>query len=793
MELTKHLSSKTIIVTSYDYKEYLLKELSKEDKLYNISFLDMKEVISRYYFSYDYKAIYYLMNKYNYKYDVAKLYLDNLIYIENKYYNKYKLDYLVKLKKELKDNNLLIYDNLFKSYLKDKKIIFYGFNYFKSFEKKLIKELQSFCDVEIIEKNYKMHNQKVLEFNTLEEEVTFVATSIVKLIEKGVPISSIKITNFDSDYESVMNRVFKMFNLSLDYGSDKLISTKVANDFFSLDGSITDRVKLLTEKYKNNKVLEELIYVVNKYILFDSENVVFEMIKEELKNRALSYEKTSNMVEIIDYKNYPIDDDLYVFMINFNQSSIPIVYKDESYITDDIKENLFIDLTSDLNLLEKESTIKNILNIKNLVITYKNISYYDIFYPSNLISDLNLEVEKKSLDLSESYSELNSKIILNKLIDEYLRSGKVSDDLTLLYSNYDTSYMSYDNCFKGIDKQLFKEYINNTYNLSYSSISNFYKCPFRYYVSNVLKLDIFEDNFATYLGSLFHYVLENSLKENKDSSFLINEFIEKNERQLSDKEQFFVNKAKKDIDFALVTIRKQLENTNLTNMLFENKIEVVKEGDITVTFKGFVDKIMYEEKDNKTILCIIDYKTGYVDTDLRKVPFGLSMQLPIYLYLASNSSFSNVKFAGFYIQRVQNSEVSIDPVKTYEDMKFENLKLNGYSNSDKDILYEFDKTYKESKFVKSLKLNNDESFSYYSKVLTDEQINNLIMLVDKNIDNAIEKINNCNFEIKPKTTMKENLGCKYCKFFDICFKENKDLEYITPYKDLSFLGGDIDA
>ena len=67
-------------------------------------------------------------------------------------------------------------------------------------------------------------------------------------------------------------------------------------------------------------------------------------------------------------------------------------------------------------------------------------------------------------------------------------------------------------------------------------------------------------------------------------------------------------------------------------------------------------------------------------------------------------------------------------------------------------------------------------------------------ILDKNGKNeAIDNINNCNFPVKPKTTEKENIGCNYCKFSDICFKENKDLEYISFPKDLSFLGGDIDA
>ena len=81
MEILEKLNDETIVITSYSYKEELLKKISKEKRLINISFLSMKELIDRYFFSYDYNAIYYLMDKYGYKYDVARLYLDNLIYI----------------------------------------------------------------------------------------------------------------------------------------------------------------------------------------------------------------------------------------------------------------------------------------------------------------------------------------------------------------------------------------------------------------------------------------------------------------------------------------------------------------------------------------------------------------------------------------------------------------------------------------------------------------------------------------------------------------------------------------
>ena len=96
-----------LIICNNSIKKKLLNE---SNTLINRKFMTMKELINSYYFSYNDETIYYLIDKYKYKYNVACVYLDNLIYIENKEYNSDKLNLLVKLKKELDDNNLLIYD-----------------------------------------------------------------------------------------------------------------------------------------------------------------------------------------------------------------------------------------------------------------------------------------------------------------------------------------------------------------------------------------------------------------------------------------------------------------------------------------------------------------------------------------------------------------------------------------------------------------------------------------------------------------------------------------------------------
>ena len=75
----------------------------------------------------------------------------------------------------------------------------------------------------------------------------------------------------------------------------------------------------------------------------------------------------------------------------------------------------------------------------------------------------------------------------------------------------------------------------------------------------------------------------------------------------------------------------------------------------------FADEIMYKEYDGKTLISIIDYKTGFTDIDICNLPYGIGMQLVIYLYLISKSDiFEKYSFVGFYLQRILSGEVNIE-------------------------------------------------------------------------------------------------------------------------------------
>ena len=769
-----------LIICNNSIKKKLLND---SNSLINRKFVTMNELINSYYFSYDIDAIYYLMNKYGYKYNVAKVYLDNLIYIDNKEYSSDKLNHLVKLKKELDDNNLLIYDNYFKEYIKDKDIIIYG-DYFNKLENKIINDLKSITNVEIISTDYKEYKHTIYEFNTLDEEVEYIAYKICELISSGIDINNIKLTNVNSDYYNTIDRIFKMYNIPINIINSSIYGTDISNYFldeYNSDISIT--ISKLKDKYKG-ELLDIIIDICNKYAFIDDYNEVRDLIIHDLKSTSIPNKKLKNKIEIIDYKNDYFNDE-YVFMLSFNQENIPVIYKDEDYISDSLKDDLLLDKVVDKNKHELELTIKKIKNVKNLIITYKLKSPFNTYFPSNLINELGYNVEHINVNKLISYSNISNKIKCGRMLDDLVKYGSINEDLDLYYNNYKINYMKYDNTFKGVDTSTLYEYINNKLLLSYTSMNNYYKCAFRYYIANILKLDIFEESFATYLGSIFHHILEIGLDRDIDINTEIEKYITDNNIELSVKDRFFLDKLKKELPNIISIIKSHEANTNLTNKYYEKEIEVDKSNKLNTIFKGFIDKVMY--KDN--IYALIDYKTGNTDIDLTLIPHGLNMQLPVYLYLA-RKMFPNSICAGFYLQIILNGNYNYDPKKSIDKQREDSLKLLGYSNKDKSILEQFDKTYIGSKYIKSMRVKTDGEFYSYSKVLTNDEIDKLISIVDNNINECIHNIEEGNFTINPKAIDNKNIGCNYCKFKDICFMSHKDVVNLKHYEDLSFLGGE---
>ena len=780
------LINNSIYIVPNNIKNKLLLELSKEEELKNIKFFSLEEFRNNMTFTYDEKTIYHVMKKYSYKYENAKIILDNLRYIGSEKYDDKKLLELSKIKKDI--NDLLIYNDRFENYIKNKKIYVYGYDFIDKYDLGLLKKY----DYEIIKTDTGSSIHKVVKFDNIFDEVIYVSNKIRELLNNNIDINKIKIIDLPSEYYFLVKQIFKLQKINIIINEESIYSTSLVQKYlelYDLDKKVENLEEFFNLKDEDNLyIYNKIINLLNRYSFDMDKDIKKEILISELKQIKVNKKAYKNMVEVININE--VKDDEYAFILGFNEGNFPISIKDEDYLSDIEKGILNMSLSYEKNNALRISIINKIKSIKNLFISYKNMTSFNEYFRSSLIDDLGYE-EIDGFNNIYNYSNSLNKLLLSKDLDNFIKYSEKSEELSLLLNNYrDINYLSYDNNYKKIDKIKLYKYLDNNLTLSYSSIDNYFKCKYRFYLSSILKLDSFESTFEIFVGNLFHHILSICFNDGFDFEKEYFDYIK--DIEFNNKELFFIEKLKDDLLFIIDTINKQNELGNFKDSKYENKFSIDKSTSIKVNFIGYIDKLMFEEYKGKKLLVIIDYKTGNPELNLNNTYYGLNLQLPVYLYLSKSEKIENSEVIGFYLQKILNTQVVINDKKTSEMQKEDNLKLQGYTIYDEELINEFDKSYNSSKKIKSLSKTKD-GFGYYSKLLTKSQMDELYNLVDKKIDEARDGILEADFEINPKKIKQKNVSCDYCKFKDICYMNENNIKILKEIKDLSFLGGDVDA
>lgn len=763
------LENNMLVICPNEEKIKILHSLEQQNKLYNIKFMTKQEYLNNYFFTYQDNAILYLMKKYHYKVDVCKVYLKYLYVIdENKIYQNKKINFLQKLKKELIQENLLEYNPAFKEYLKNKKKVVLNYPKLDLYEKKALE----------VEKKDPVEEKEltVTEYKTMEEEVNGVALKIISLIKKNVDINKIYLTNVTSDYFYTIDRIFSYYHIPINLPrKTPIYGTKIVKDY------LKDEPLNLEQ---DNKITKKLVSILNSLVsIKDDSKEYHDLLLSKIKSATLSSEEYQDAIQVKDLDQEDFFDDEYVFVLGMNQDNLPKLEKDTDYISDKDKKELDLYTTDEKNKQAKNSLIETLYKIKNLYLSYKLQTPFQSMYPSSIIEEYKIKVVEKEQD-NYSHSNLYNELRLGSKLDTYNRYKEVSPMLKELFTHYNIPYQTYDNSFKGINHDTYLENLPYPLKLSYTSINSYNECKFKYYLNYVLKINTYEDTFAAFIGSLYHKILQLYKYPNFNFEESYQKYLEK--RELSLKEKVLLVRLKKELLELLEQEKKQDLIFGYNEELHEQRIEIPLKKDIEVIFTGTIDKIMYYKKVEDTYFTIIDYKSGTVDTRLEKLKYGLSMQLPVYLFLINNSKvFDNPIFTGIYYQNILFNYPSFDK-KPIEDIKKERIKLQGYSTDDLSILSRFDPTYENSEVIKSMKYT-DKGFSRFSKVLSDSDVYHIITYTKKEIIKDMNEILQGDFNINPKIYDGKDISCEYCNFKDICYKSQKDVVYLDKVTDLSFL------
>lgn len=764
-----------IIITNNENKNNFIKQIRKKEPFTNYKFYSLNEFFNNFPYKFTNEALDFIISEENVILEVAIKYLKTLLFYPIEKLKTPKGLYLQNLKQKLIKNNLLQPNNLFYNFLKQNELLFYNI-----LEKKdLTQSLKDFSNKKFITTLTNNLKPTIYELDNIDEEISFVGEKIAELINNKIDINKIYIKNINDDYLPKIIRIFNLMHIPIFLKErTNLIEIPIVSKFFNLykqeEQKGIDYLQNLPDNQNNNDIICNVISVINKYQSLQNK---ISFIENELKSKKIKQNPSTNCVKEIDLLTITNEDE-YVFILGFN-NKCPVIYKDEDYLSDLEKDMLGYSTTTELNKLSKEDTQNMINNTKNCTITYSKTHLGKDCYPSSLLN--NYEIKKEN-HLKFNVSHDFNKFYLAKLLDNYTKYNTITNELIILNNNYQIPYRTYEENFTGIVKEDLYTYLKNNLTISYTSLDNYNKCAFKYYLEHILKISPFEETFNIIIGNLYHHILERIYDEEFDFDYYFTKFTQ--DLNLDYKDKYFLNKLKKELNYVIDIIKNQEKFSSLKNKITEETVEIPIKGIIPVTFKGKIDKLSYLEVDNHTVINITDYKTGNTTINPSYFPLGFNLQLPTYLFLANKiKKFNNIILGGFYLQKVILPKIKFNAKKNYETEQKNSLKLQGYSNPSKNILELVDNSYQDSKLITGLKEKKDGNFAFTSKMLDEETTTKLTEIIEKNIYNCVDNILNAKFQIDPKIIdNKDNISCEYCKFKDICYKKAKDYIYLESDK-----------
>ncbi len=789
MDFLNDLEDNSILITTTNNKNIILNYLTDNKIMKDIKFLSFSELNIGLKYDYTNEAINYVMNHYNVKYLDAKTYIDDTYYLNENSYKEPKLQKLLTIKEDLENNRLLIYDDLFIDMLKSKSNIYvYGYTYINKYNNYLLKEASSYIKINIIPTKDNNYCHDVYEFKTMNEEISYVAEEIIKLVDKGVDINKIYLSNYSDEYYFTIKRIFKMYGIPVNLNKETTLNQTSIGTYFinNLSDNIEELLEDISKRFNvstndyNKVIYDKLFDLISSCSWASSYVAIKELIQEEMQMQKIIINKYTNEIKLIDILDNVFSDDEYVFLIGFNLGSIPKFKRDEDFIDDKIKPDI-IENTNEYNNITKDSYLRSMKNIKNIIITYKLKDAFNKYEESFLIQDDCFKKVVTDFNIS-NYNDNINKLNLAMNIDNLIKYNEVNETLGTLYNNYKIPYKTYDNAYTGIESNKVLNLIDNKINFSYSSISDYNNCPFKYLLKDVLYLSTFKQTIQAFIGSLFHYTLQECLNnEEKNIDEVYYKYVEDNKDKidLTNKNKFFIEQLNKECHFIIETIRKQYKHSKHDKEEHEYQLQFDIERKIKTHIKGIVDKVLFYQ--NKVM--IIDYKTGSDKLDMTLFQYGIGIQLPIYLYLLKLYD-ENLEVIGLYIQNILNLDTTYDPNKDFLIEKEKKLKLNGITFNDEKAIENFDDTYANSEVISGLALKQDGTFKKTSKVYDLDMRESLIKEMKQLIESCIDNVTNAKFPISPLMINEKNIdACSYCEYKDICYHKYKDYNIITMQKE----------
>jgi len=623
-------------------------------------------------------------------------------------------------------------------------------------------------------------------FDDIYGELHYVCNRIARMIDSGVDIDSLYLVGVNSAYDYVLPFMAKAYGFTVEMPSTRcLMDLPLARDFVKAVSDIGVSAALAATEQKaiddpNFATLKLTALTYQILGLGNAEQAaLYRDIFLSLQEKKLPL---THAVHVLNDYHAPLNS--HIFFVGFALDNAPHRHNDDDFLSDEEKTHLSLPTSRDEALEEKHDLLAFLRSGHIECLSFKAQSLGNTYFDSPLLLEEKFSVAASN-ELPYEYSQEFSRLWCSHLLDgyeKYLKDDKriafLVDALGLTYKDYDYTYHPFAS---------FPE--DTPLRFSYSGIELFYLCQFHYYLSYILGINDEEPIFNAKFGTAFHQVLQHLY----DPSFNFEAEWMQALSDVQDKEGPFTPRE----NVLLIRLHDELSSTIDFLKYHEAKMQnpqfLTEQGfaypfSKDSTLVGRIDKIV-KTGSNQEYLTLIDYKTGSEDFHEALYEFGLSLQLPLYAFIAANDTrFNASQLLGLFIDHILAKKLVKKSGTDYEKFHNDQLMLNGIYLADPDKLATFEPDYVDSSFIHSLTFGKN-GFNKKNKALkTADQLKELGEFALSKVQEADLKVRSYDFVINPKKYNKLVDSCAYCPFRDVCYVRD-EARVLLKKKDLASTNG----
>ncbi len=243
----------------------------------------------------------------------------------------------------------------------------------------------------------------------------------------------------------------------------------------------------------------------------------------------------------------------------------------------------------------------------------------------------------------------------------------------------------------------------------------------------------------------------------------------------SDRNVYRIRQMKQVLVRSILTLQHQLAKGNFKPAYFEKNFSIKGAFELI----GKVDRVDLCKSEGKTYVKVIDYKSGTKNYDESELYYGLSLQLPLYLYamvreLSGKNAGEEIIPAAMLYYGLHNPLVKEEEADSADSLKaavYKKMRMDGLTLEEDDVLLRMDGelgTENESDVIK-VKKNRNGSYSKTSQIVTREEMETCLSFAAEKAEALMEEIVAGNIAVSPVALEgSQTDSCSYCPYGQIC-------------------------